>query len=98
MEIPCTVMPAQRKFELGQLVITAAALDSIPIEEVTESVRRHSQGDWGELDDHDKEVNETALIEDTRLFSAYRTTNGIRFYVITEYDRSVTTVLLPEDY
>jgi hypothetical protein len=80
------------------LVITPAALDSIPIEEATAGVRRHSQGNWGELDELERSANEAALVEDRRLFSAYRTASGIRFYLITEHDRSATTVLLPEDY
>ena len=98
MATTCTVIPQKRKFELGQIVITKAAHESLLLADVLEAVRRHSNCDWGELDEHDKETNETALIEDTRLFSAYRSESGIRFYVITEYDRQLTTIILPEDY
>lgn len=59
---------------------------------------RHQSGDWGELDEHDTQANETALEEGLRLLSVYETAAGVRTYVITEWDRSVTTILLPEDY
>jgi hypothetical protein len=60
---------------------------------------RHTHGDWGELDAHDRQVNETALHDGCRLLSAYRTKHhGVKIWVITEADRSVTTFLLPEEY
>ena len=98
METQCTVMPRFQKFELGRLVITAAALSTLPAEDVESAVRKHAGGDWGEIEEEDQEANEHALLAGLRLFSAYRTECGIRFYIITEWDRSVTTVLLPEDY
>ena len=59
---------------------------------------RHMAGDWGELDEHDWKENEAALEHGFRLFSRYVTPGGTKFYVITEHDRSVTTILLPEEY
>ncbi len=59
---------------------------------------RHQTGDWGDLDDEDKEANAYALREGERILSVYHTESGIKTYVITERDRSVTTLLLPEDY
>jgi hypothetical protein len=88
----------RQKFPLGQIVITRNALDTLPPEAVRQALRRHAQGDWGELDDEDRQANAWALREGYRLESAYRATEGTRFWILTEADRSVTTVLLPEDY
>ena len=73
-------------------------LATIPSEDAGAALRRHRQGDWGELDPHDRAENERALTAGGRLFSAYTAGNGTRFYIITEGDRTVTTILLPEDY
>lgn len=59
---------------------------------------RHASGDWGELDEIDCRRNDRAVAEGTRILSAYRTTKGVRLWVITEADRSATTILLPEEY
>lgn len=89
---------AGMKFPLGRLVITPTALQALDTEDVTAAIRRHATGDWGELDEHDRRENELSLVQGFRLLSAYTTRGGTRFWVITEADRSVTTVLLPEDY
>jgi len=86
------------KFELGQLVATPNALATLDPNDVAAAVGRHARGDWGELDEHDRLENDSALVNGSRLFSAYRDRGGTKFWVITEWDRSVTTVLLPEDY
>ena len=86
------------KFPLGQTVITANANRALHELDVAIALGRHQSGDWGDLDSHDRQVNERALREGGRLFSVYSTPAGRRFYVITECDHSVTTVLLPEDY
>ena len=85
-------------FPLGQCVITANARNTLHPEDVKLSLDRHARGDWGELCPHDWTENELSLTEGHRLFSRYRDLGGALFYVITEHDRSVTTVLLPEDY
>jgi hypothetical protein len=59
---------------------------------------RHSRGDWGELCPADKWANDRALREGDRLLSAYKTSTGERLWVITEADRSATTILLPSEY
>lgn len=82
----------------GRVVITANALTNLPQEAVLSAIHRHVRGDWGDLDEHDLEENERSLKEGGRLLSVYHTEAGTKFYVITEHDRSVTTVLLPEDY
>ena len=62
------------------------------------ALRRHHCGDWGEeLCAEDKQANEDALVHGTRLLSCYRTAGGARLYIITEWDRSMSTLLLPEE-
>jgi hypothetical protein len=63
-----------------------------------QALRRHARGDWGDLDDEDLQANERALKDGTRLLSAYHSSAGTKFWIITEWDRSATTVLLPEEY
>ena len=85
------------RFPLGQLAITANASLRLSTEEVLTALRRHACGDWGDLCPEDTMANDTALRQGGRLFSAYGQGKD-RFWVITEADYSVTTVLLPEDY
>src|ERR1035441_5638186 len=89
---------AKRAFELGQTVITRNALDTLHPDDVQASLTRHARCDWGECCKEDAAENEFALGKYLRLFSVYRDRNGIKFWIITEADRSATTVLLPEDY
>jgi hypothetical protein len=63
-----------------------------------EFLHRHNQGDWGELDEHDRRENERSLLDHCRLFSAYHLRDGTKIWIITEADRSATTILLPEEY
>jgi hypothetical protein len=85
-------------FQLGQLVATPNALEHVPNEEIMASLKRHAQCDWGDLDAEDKKANDHAFAHGERLFSAYLSTAKVKFWIITEADRSITTVLLPEDY
>lgn len=84
------------KFPLGRTTITAGALSALSHEDVLAALSRHVVGDWGEVDREDWNANERALCEGGRLVSVYRSSR--KFYVITEQDRSLTTVLLPEEY
>ena len=86
------------KFPLGRTVATHNALATLSNYEILNALLRHAQGDWGTLDREDWQANERALRDGGRLFSLYHTTQGVKFYVITECDRAVTTVLLPQDY
>jgi hypothetical protein len=86
------------KFPLGEVVITAHAKDVLHPEDVPGCLVRHVAGDWGDLDDEDKRENELALTQDRRLFSVYHDRNKNKLYIITEWDRSTTTILLPNDY
>ena len=85
-------------FKLGQIVATPNALGHLTQDDILSGIQRHQAGDWGDLDAHDRRVNERGLLEGGRIVSVYHSSAGVKFYVITECDRSVTTVLLPEDY
>lgn len=86
------------KFPLGRVVATQGALKELSQDDILLGLRRHHSGDWGDLEEEDLAENELSLIEGFRLFSVYHGSGGIRFYVITEHDRSYTTVLLPHEY
>ena len=88
------------KFPLGQVVATPGALDALAEagETPLSFLSRHISGDWGDLDEHDQRENELSLTHGFRLLSAYRLSTGVRIWVITEADRSATTLLLPEEY
>jgi len=86
------------KFPLGQTVITANANVVLPELDVVLALQRHQRGDWGDVGNHDRQLNEDGLSNGGRLFSVYHTIGGLKFWIITEWNRSVTTVLLPEDY
>jgi len=87
-------------FELGQVVATPGALDTLHSLGLTglELLRRHHRGDWGDLDQEDIATNNAALQNGSRLFSSYQLTADVKLWIITEADRSVTTFLLPEEY
>lgn len=86
------------KFGLGALVATPSALANVSQDEILVALSRHASGDWGDLDQEDKEANDQALKRGGRLLSEYRSIENVKFWIFTEADRSVTTVLLPEDY
>ncbi len=96
----------QHKFSLGQVVMTTNAMNTINEAHgedkgkqlVQQVLARHHAGDWGELDPDDTQRNNEALQEGHRLFSNYEEEFGFKVWVITEHDRSSTTVLLPADY
>lgn len=86
------------KFPLGQVVATTRAMFSIPSHEMLKGLARHSQGDWGDVCPEDQAENEFSLEKGFRLLSAYHTAQGLKFWIITEGNRSATTILLPDDY
>ncbi len=83
---------------LGRTVMTRAAHAAIPMDDAVAALARHESGDWGLVCEEDRQANDDALRTGLRLLSVYESATGRRFWVITEADRSVTTVLLPEDY
>lgn len=86
------------KFTLGMMLITPNAKSDLSGDDVFDAMCRHVRCDWGDLDPEDKQRNNEALTEGARLFSEYHSSSGTKFWIITEADRSATTVLLPEDY
>lgn len=87
----------KQKFELGQTVITSGA-GQLDHSEISVALARHSTGDWGDICEDDAEMNEQSLIHGERLISSYKTSDGTKFWIITERDRSATTILLPSEY
>ena len=88
------------RFGLGRLLTTPGALDAFERNEQDPLafIGRHANGDWGELDPEDRASNLYAIGRQLRLLSAYALKDGTKFWIITEADRSATTVLLPEEY
>jgi hypothetical protein len=89
---------SERSFPLGQVVITAQAKDVLHPEDVPICLARHARCDWGDVDEHDRRENDLALNQQLRLLSVYHDRTSRKFWIITEADRSATTILLPEDY
>jgi len=97
---PTSETAPQPRFALGQIVGTPGAIEAMEQagQDPTELLTRHVTGDWGELDEEDRAQNDYSVKNDLRILSAYTLDNGIRVWVITEWDRSVTTILLPSEY
>lgn len=93
-----TCHPLEDKFPLGQTVITPNAMQRIQPGEVLAALKRHAAGDWGDVCEEDRKENELSLREGFRILSVYHSAVGEKFWIITEADRSATTVLMPEDY
>ena len=97
---------ARPLFALGRTVATPGALAAFAQagDDPRSYLRRHVCGDWGDLDHEDKQANDNAVAHEGdkdrqgRVLSAYKLRNGRKSWLITEYDRSVTTILLPEEY
>ncbi len=91
---------AEARFPLGRTVATPGALDALSSNNQTplEFFVRPVRGDWGDTDADDQERNEEAIKDGSRIFSVYNLRDSTRIYVITEADRSATTILLPEEY
>ena len=87
-----------RTLELGRLVATPNALAQVSSDDMLEALKRHAAHDWGDVCPEDWQSNEHACSCGFRVLSVYRTAVGKKFWIITEADRSVTTVLMPEDY
>ena len=87
-------------FELGQVVGTPSALEALVEADQNpfELLHRHITGDWGDLSEEDKAENEFLVKKGVQILSAYELKTGKKVWVITEWDRSVTTILLPNEY
>lgn len=94
------IVPNNPLFSLGRIVATPGALEALekagqlPLDFLT----RHVRGDWGEVCNEDRVLNDEAIWEGSRILSAYHTKLVVKLWVITEADRSSTCLLLPEEY
>ena len=88
------------KFLLGRIVATPGALEALSQtnQDAALFLSRHQHGDWGNLCEEDKQENEFSVLNNFRILSAYTLNTRVRIWIITEADRSTTTILLPEDY
>ena len=87
-------------FPLGEVYLTIGAQDALKESNQTanEYLARHQKGDWGIVGKEDWKENELSVKEGFRILSSYKTSKGVKIWIITECDRSATTILLPEDY
>jgi hypothetical protein len=90
----------QPLFPLGQVVATPGALEALQEagQDPRALLRRHQSGDWGDMVDEDKAENDFSVNKELRIFSAYILSTGVKVWLITEADRSVSTFLLPSEY
>ncbi|MBI2806121.1 MAG: hypothetical protein HYX68_14160 [Planctomycetes bacterium] len=88
------------RFSLGRVVATPGALEAMAAsgQNAAEFIDRHAHGDWGEVDAEDRQANEDALVHGDRLLSVYKTAKDHRLWILTEHDRSVTTICLASEY
>ncbi len=90
----------QISFPLGRVLATQGAQEALCAagDSFQTYLDRHARGDWGELEPYDQRANNDALKQGSRLLSAYHTSGGENLWIITEADRSATTILLPSEY
>ena len=97
------IAPANKptpRFTLGRCLATPGAVEAMNDagQAPGDFLDRHIRGDWGSVDAHDRQANEDAINTGARIWSIYHTRKGVKLYVITEADRSATTILLPNEY
>jgi hypothetical protein len=95
MRLPQSTQP---RLTLGQVVMTRGIEGVLTKQEIQTALYRHRCGDWGMVTPFDWDENDQAMNTGCRVLSAYESSTGVKFWIITEWDRSVTTVLLPEEY
>ncbi len=99
------IAESEREFVLGRLLITPGALEALQRanQSAIEFLQRHALGDWGDVCDEDRQANDHALIDGSRILSAHRTSLGEKLWIATEAadeagQRAATTILLPSEY
>jgi hypothetical protein len=95
LRVPQSTLP---RLTLGQVVMTPGVSGELTNEEIHNALYRHRCGDWGMVCPFDWNENDEAMTTGCRVLSAYESSTGVKFWIITEWDRSVTTVMLPEEY
>lgn len=98
MEMKDYLLKGKKILSLGKVVITPAARFMLHIPDIINCLERHQALDFGDISEADKETNLEALKSRGQIHSAYNDRNGTRFWIITEHDRSATTILLPSEY
>ena len=93
-----TPVPKPTLFRLGVVCSTPAVQTLVGLSDMLGALKRHLCGDWGDVEPDDAKANDEAVREGTRILSVYQSTSGHTFWIITEADRSATTIILPEDY
>lgn len=93
-------IPTGGRFPLGRVLATPGAIDTLEAANINgfDLLSRHHRGDWGDLSEDDKQENEFSVDKYLRIFSSYRIGDGEKIWIITEADRSATTLLLPSEY
>ena len=86
------------RLALGEVLITRGAAEKLSNDDIQHAIIRHIVGDWGDLCLDDWNLNNEAVRDGHRVLSRYQSTDGTWFWIITEWDRSVTTILLPLEY
>ena len=100
---PAAIAPRQRpsiNLPLGRLLSTPGAIEALAKagQDPLELLSRHRIGDWGEVDTADWAANDQAVIHGERVLSAFTLKDGVRLWIISEADRSATTLLFPDEY
>jgi len=88
----------EKRLPLGQVVMTGGIQGEVDLFEISIALRNHSVGRWGKCCAEDAKTNDDALEHGERIISSWDDSKGVRFWIITEADRSSTTVLLPDEY
>ena len=88
------------RFQLGRLLSTPGALHALEKNNqgALEFIQRHAKGDWGDVCEEDRKENELSFLHGSRLISVYSLNDGTKIWIISEANRSATTLLLPEEY
>jgi hypothetical protein len=86
------------RFSLGEIILTEGASSKLSQTEIESGLHRHATGDWGEIDAECRQQNNKRVEIGGTLASIYKTAAGVKFYIITESERTATTILLPEEY
>jgi hypothetical protein len=98
LSTPSVVNAQKPRFKLGHIVMTTHASDELPVEDICAAIDLHADCDWGLLSPPDWDAMDDAVKNGGPIWSAHSDRSGLTFWIITEADRSATTVLLPAEY
>lgn len=95
---PNSLTDGRSRFYAGGVTASHGVLNHLSDKELVDAVIRHQRGDWGNVDARQRGINERGIDAECRLISAYESKDGTEFWVVTDYDRAATNVLLPSEY